>query len=76
MSVCRGHVVGEGAGVGPSGEVQVVLPCSMFCISAYSVSAIVGILVLCCWSCGLCAFVGLEVLVYKDRFVCESRVRP
>ena len=54
MSLCRGHAVGEDAGVGPSGEVRVVMPCSMLCISAYSVSTIVGMLVLCCWSCGLC----------------------
>ena len=43
---CRGHVVGEGAGLGPSVEVRVVLQRFVLCVSAYSVSA-VSMLVLC-----------------------------
>jgi hypothetical protein len=46
VSVCgERHVVGEGVIVGPNGEVQVVLPCSKFCITADSVSSIVSMLV-------------------------------
>ena len=41
------HVVGEGAWVGPGGDVHVVVPCSKFCISVDSVSSIVSMLILC-----------------------------
>ncbi len=53
VSLCRGHVVGEGAGVDPGVEVRVVLHRFVLCVSAYSVSA-VSMLVLCGWSFGSC----------------------
>ena len=42
-----GSVVGDGARVGPGGVVQVLLPCSISCLSADSVSIPVSVIVVC-----------------------------
>ena len=52
--VQRAACWGEGAWVGPGGDVHVVVPCSKFCISADSVSSIVSMPMLCCWSSRPC----------------------
>ena len=49
-----GSFVGEGAKVGPGGEVQVMLPYSKSCQSTDSVSILVSMLVLCCWCVNPC----------------------
>ncbi len=51
VSLCRGHVVDEDAGVDPHVEVRVVLHRFVLCVSAYSVFD-VSMLVLCGWSFG------------------------
>ena len=43
-----GSFVGEGARLGPGGEVQLMLPCSKSCQSTDSVSIIVSMIVSCC----------------------------
>ena len=68
--MCQGHDVGGGASIGPGGEVQVVLPCSMLYIFAYLVSVVVGMLVLCCWSCGLCSCIDGPITLGLQSWIC------
>ena len=53
MSLCRLHVVGEGADVGPPVEVLVVIHRFELCVST-CLASVVGMLVLCGWSFGSC----------------------
>jgi len=48
VSLCRGHVVGEGASAGSSGEVRMFLPCFAFCLSACTIIGVVVMSTSCC----------------------------
>ena len=69
-----GSFVGEGARVGPGGEVHVMMPCSKSCQSTDPVSIIVSMLVLCCSKsfnpclcvCRYRAFVHINGHVFGD----------